>query len=242
MSEIKVRALVLRSVDSKEYDKTVTLCTAEAGQITATMKGCKKPTAKMSFGARPFLFGEYVLAEKNGRYTVTACSPIESFLNVRSVEDYFTASAVIDVLYLITRECDNASDMLVLALRTLSLIGVNDGAVLIGFLIGAMRLSGLEVNTRTCCICGKEPHTSFFSMTDGGLVCEDCATGSCVKISGQTAGYIRLLGDGDLHNNVRIPRSSVVEAVGLFSDFFAYNTGERSKGLVYYLTTPIPEQ
>ena len=74
--EIKVNALMLRAVDYNEYDKMLTLLTAEYGKISAGIKGVRKPAAKLRFAAQPFCFAEYVLAKRGDKYTVINLSLI----------------------------------------------------------------------------------------------------------------------------------------------------------------------
>jgi DNA repair protein RecO (recombination protein O) len=79
----KVEALVLRSIDYREYDKILTLFSAHEGKLTASLKGVKKAGAKLKFASSPFCFAEYVLAQKEDRYTVTSASSIENFYALR---------------------------------------------------------------------------------------------------------------------------------------------------------------
>lgn len=75
----KIKALVLRAADFKENDKLLLLYCGEYGKITASIRGVKKPGAKLKFAAEPFCFGEFMLSVKDGRYAVTNCTEIESF-------------------------------------------------------------------------------------------------------------------------------------------------------------------
>ena len=77
--EVKVNAIVIRAVDYKDNDRILTLYSLEKGKITAGIKGVKKAGAKLKFASEPFCFAEYILAEKNGRYTVTGASYYEIF-------------------------------------------------------------------------------------------------------------------------------------------------------------------
>ena len=81
--EVKVNAIVIRAVDYKDNDRILTLYSLEKGKITAGIKGVKKAGAKLKFASEPFCFAEYILAEKNGRYTVTSASYYESFYDLR---------------------------------------------------------------------------------------------------------------------------------------------------------------
>ena len=103
--EIKTEAIVLRSIDYKDNDKLLTLFSPELGKITAGIKGVKKPKAKLAFSAQPFCFAEYVLAEKNGRYTVTAAYLHESFFELRSdVDAFYAACAAAEICRTLAQE------------------------------------------------------------------------------------------------------------------------------------------
>ena len=82
--EIKLSAVTLRAADYGENDKILTLLTAENGKITAGIKGVKKPNAKLKFAAQPFCFAEFVLVKKGDKLTVTNCSELESFYDLRT--------------------------------------------------------------------------------------------------------------------------------------------------------------
>ncbi|MEG1529965.1 MAG: recombination protein O N-terminal domain-containing protein, partial [Clostridia bacterium] len=71
MPSKKVKAIVTRAVAYNESDMIVTLVSVEEGKLTATVKGCLKPNAKLRYAASPMNFGEYVLADTHGRYIVT---------------------------------------------------------------------------------------------------------------------------------------------------------------------------
>ena len=90
--EVKTDAVVLKAIDYKDNDKLLTLFSPSLGKITAGIKGVKKPKAKLAFAAQPFCFAEYVLAERGGRYTVTAAYLHESFFELRAdVEAFYAA-------------------------------------------------------------------------------------------------------------------------------------------------------
>ena len=97
--EVKVNAFVIKSIDYKENDKLLTLYSLESGKITATIKGVKKSGAKLKFASEPFCFAEYILAEKNGRYTVINASHIDSFYSLRlDLKKYYSSAVIGEVL------------------------------------------------------------------------------------------------------------------------------------------------
>ena len=93
--DFKADALVLRASDWGEYDKIVTLFTAERGKLSAALKGVKRAGAKLKFAAQPFCFGEFVLVEKAGRRTVISASMHDGFYALREDICCFYAAAVV---------------------------------------------------------------------------------------------------------------------------------------------------
>lgn len=145
--EFKTDALVLRTTDYGEYDKMVTLLTAERGKIGACLKGVRRANAKLKFAAQPFCFAEFVLAARAARYTVISASLHDGFYPLRErITAYYAAAA--------TTECCDAllpvglvnPEMLLLAVRALGdMCGEAPAAALVRFLVGAAALAGYPV-------------------------------------------------------------------------------------------------
>lgn len=96
--EFKTDALVIKATDYKENDKLLNLFTPSRGKLTAGIRGVRKPKAKLAFAAQPFCFAEYVLAEKGGRYTVTAAYLYDGFFALRTdIVRYYAACAVLEI-------------------------------------------------------------------------------------------------------------------------------------------------
>ena len=73
----KLTAILIKATDVRESDKTVRLFSAEEGRVTATMRGVRKPAAKMKYAAQPFALCVYEVSEKNGKKIVTGATPVE---------------------------------------------------------------------------------------------------------------------------------------------------------------------
>lgn len=76
--EEKLNALCVRVVDYKDNDRLITLCTAEKGKILVKATGVKNPKAKLKFAASPLCFGEYIVVENKGRYTLKGCEAYDN--------------------------------------------------------------------------------------------------------------------------------------------------------------------
>ncbi len=179
--EIKTDALMLRAVDYGENDKMVTLLTAEYGKIGAAMKGVKKGGAKLKFAAQPFCFAEYVLAERNGRYTVTSASLHDGFYSLREdISAYYAACAVCEACDSLLYEGMASGRLLLVAVNAFA--AMTEGEIsraLIRFLLQALELAGYPVSAEECPSCGKMPKGKlFFDLASGSFFCGDCGVGT----------------------------------------------------------------
>ena len=148
--EVKTEAVVLQSLDYKDNDKILTLFSPTLGKITAGIKGVKKPTAKLAFAAQPFCFAEYVLAEKNGRYTVTAAYLHESFFELRDdIEKYYGACAMAETVREIAVENERFQGLFIAFIEGLKALCLTDEPptqAVISFLLIALLESGYPID------------------------------------------------------------------------------------------------
>lgn len=187
--EIKTEAVVLQTVDYKDNDKILTLFSPSMGKITAGIKGVRKPTAKLAFSAQPFCFAEYVLAEKNGRYTVTSAYLHESFFALRTdLLRFYAACAAAEVCRVIlpeNEEYDGLFIAFVECLKSLSLMEAEVGETLISFLLIALRESGYPIDLGYLEECGGDVGDKiWFDFSDGRFSSlERCVKGERASIS-----------------------------------------------------------
>lgn len=148
--EIKTEAVVVKAIDYKDNDKLLTLFSPTLGKITAGIKGVKKPKAKLAFCAQPFCFAEYVLAEKEGRYTVTSAYLHEGFFELRlDVLKYYAGASAVEVAREISLPNEDYRLLfisLIECLKTLCLTEEDPCEALIGFLLSALRESGYPLD------------------------------------------------------------------------------------------------
>lgn len=226
---------MLRAVDYLEYDKILTLLTAERGKLTAGIKGVKKAGAKLKFAAQPFCFAEYILAERGGRYTVTQASESESFYELRTdVNKFYAACAVCEAAIALTYEGDGNADIFSDCVRTLStMCGGDEGLTLIGFLLSVLRKSGYGISLENCRVCGADL-TNFdrmrFDMDSGSFNCWDCGTGA--GVSGVTYNVLRA---ADGHAGCDITADGVKRALKLLREYLAYKTDAKLNSLQEYV-------
>ena len=177
-----VKGIVLRSVDTKESDKILTVLTAGLGKIPVVAKGARSRRSKVTAATQLLAYGEFTLSESHGWQYVTEASTIELFDGVRqdvvllSLASYF-AELTEHVAY----EEGEAGDILSLLLNALYALGTLQKPpelVRAAFEMKLMSLIGFEPMVEQCAFCGEPyPTRPVLDLEGGVLRCHSCGVG-----------------------------------------------------------------
>ena len=194
--------LVVGIADYKENDKLITLCTLEKGKITAVLKGCKKPKAKLKLAASLLCFGEFWLTD--GKFkTVTDFKCLESFFEISSsLNKFYLASALAETLKTFMKENDIHKDAVIETVNCLKELVSNDEHEEKIFLISFIKLLnifGYGFEIEKCAVCKTSPE--FFSF-ENGFLCNAHKSGVGENISSEGLKLLRevkegVIGQGD---------------------------------------------
>lgn len=219
MNEVKVTGVVLKAIDYKEKDKLITVFTVELGVISCVLKGVNNAQAKLKFAALPFCFAEFVLAEKNGFFTVTECSQIESFYNIvsnynKSLLGFF----MLEVTSIIMR--NNEPDeqwflVLLNYLKELAFSETNQMVIGVKFILVALSKCGYELNFNNCNTCGLGfLGDVYLNLNTGELACETCIGFNSIKLSKQEFAILKIINNTNLNKlqTVKV-NSEIVKSV-----------------------------
>ncbi len=111
----KLTAILIKSADIRDNDKSIRLFSAEEGCVTAVMRGVRKSTAKMKFAAQPFALCVYEISEKNGRNVITGATQIEDlYMLCLDPEKYAAACVMLDVINNANLSVDSAKLFIIL--------------------------------------------------------------------------------------------------------------------------------
>lgn len=176
---IKTKAIVLNKVDYKDNDRILTLFSLEKGRITVNVKGVKKTASKLRPCSEIFFFGQYILNETRGRYTVTGFDTIDTFSALR--EDFDKLSAGVLMLKMCEKAIDEGEqeeELFVLLLKCLDALRENGsvGGVLAVFLFKYCTVLGYAPQLEKCIKCGKDEKLIYLDFALGGIVCSRCGT------------------------------------------------------------------
>ena len=179
MDELRVTGLVVREVDVGEYDKILTLVTAEQGKVSVTAKGARSLKSKHIPTTGIFAYGTYILKQYKTHWYLADSELIESFYALRTdVAKLALAAYIADVCAEMCVEEQSDEQILRLTLNSLY-AAANDVAPLdmikAAFELKAMALGGFCPDLVACSRCGKhEASDMYLDIMNGSLVCPDC--------------------------------------------------------------------
>lgn len=179
MDELRVTGLVVRETEVGDYDKIITLVTAEQGKVSVTVKGVRSMKSKHIPTSALFAYGTYILKKYKTYWYIKDSELIESFYALREdVARLALASYVVDVCSDLSVEDQPDAPILRLTLNTLyaaakSLAPLD--TVKAAFELKAMALGGFCPDLVACSQCGKHENTEMYlDVVNGVLVCPDC--------------------------------------------------------------------
>lgn len=188
--EEKLNALCVRVVDYKDNDRLITLCTAEKGKILVKATGVKNPKAKLKFAASPLCFGEYIVVENKGRYTLKGCEAYDNFQDiVFDLKRYYAGFSVLEWLDKLSDNADTDTVRALLIVGTEALkelaydVDVPPESTMLKFLNALLETTGYALNFHTSAISGK-------SLENDDKVCFDYYSGAVVALSERSLNYV----------------------------------------------------
>lgn len=176
MSEIKIRGIVVKETFVGEADKIITVIAKDYGKIRINAKGARRAKNKFVSGTSLFSYCDFVIYSKNNYNGLNQVDIIESFYNLTSdLLKLSYASYFAEVLEKTTPENQNANDILLLLLRTLTALKNNKVSPKLSariFEIKFLQLNGVMPEISSCTACSKDDENLFFGAE--GIVCSNC--------------------------------------------------------------------
>ena len=159
---IQVSGIVIKETDSGEKDKYITILTDSHGAIEAFVKGARSKGSRFAVSTSLFCYSKFELFFNKSKYYVDQADTVNMFYDVRydllrlSLASYFC-----QILCEIKPQGDNTAEVLKLRLNSMHLL--------------AIALSGFSPNLVGCEKCGEFDKLMRFYISEGDIICEDCA-------------------------------------------------------------------
>src|SRR5207247_9181243 len=183
----KEQGIVLRSVKLGEADKIVSILTQGSGKVRAVAKGIRRTNSK--FGARlePITHVSLLLYQGRSLDTITQAEIVPPCRAIRAGFDLIAAGeTMLEAVDKVAEEHERNVRLFRLLLPGLRALeaGPNDpAAVAESFLLKLLSLSGFHPALSGCAVCGSREPLEWFSASQGGVLCRECAEHDAGRVS-----------------------------------------------------------
>ena len=193
----KCVGIVIRAIDYGETSKILTVFSKELGKISLMARGAKKPISKFASVAQVFTKNHYLFHIGSGMGTLQQGETIERFRRIH--EDIVTLSVVTyiaECIDKITIERQQDAPLYQLCLQIFSYLeaGYDSEIILQIFEMKMIERLGISPELSRCVNCGEVHQYYTFSLQEGGLLCDQCASIDPyrMKVSGKAIKLMRL--------------------------------------------------
>ena len=181
MAGVTVRAVVLRSADYKEYDRMLTLFAHGKGEVVAAAHYSRRLKSPLLNSTVPFVSGEFVLTERQGRYSVASCSVEDAHYALREDPIRLACASYLCALCEEAVQPEQPDDALfTLLLRALAHLCYGQSApeaTTLCFLLRMLDGQGIGPILTRCSRCGREGRRMGIDPGGAGAVCLVCSPG-----------------------------------------------------------------
>lgn len=194
VGSVVMNGMVLSAMPMGEYDKRLTILTAEHGKISAFAKGARKPNSPLLACTQPFSFGEFTLYAGRTSYTVTSAQIVSYFPGLREeLSKVYLGMYFCEFADYFTREGNDEREVLKLlfqSLRALESETFDDRLVRRVFELKLISIEGEAPQVFECTCCGAKEELMYFSLRKDGLLCECCKRAEAdVRLLSAAASY-----------------------------------------------------
>lgn len=220
----RIEGLVLKNFDQGENDALAVILTAESGKVYVKMRGAKNAAAKLT----PFLqpLNQVIVAVVPPVWSALPIAiGVESLLSGSILpENLPVALAALGLADSLTSEFAPAPHLVKALtgllknarLRSLGALALEKVALV------ALKEAGHAPELDECLTCGQKPTTNtYFSIGQGGLVCQICGRydASAFKVSGAAIALLGRLGDNKKPLANKPTLSTIQEARSIINEF-----------------------
>lgn len=181
----------LKSYNISEADKIIVMYSKEKGLIKGVAKGIKKTTSKLGGRMDMLVANRLMLNKGKSLDTICQAEALNTFFSLRNdMNKLFYAMYCSEIVANFGIENDPNSveiyNLFYTFLEKISTAKSKEEAMLcvLRFQLKIMDITGYSLELNDCVKCMKEPNSEeiYFSIEQGGILCQECAMDICKKI------------------------------------------------------------
>lgn len=242
MQQLKISAVVLRTVDYGESDRVVSLFSHQCGKLSVFARGARASRRRFGGALEPFTLIEAELKGRHGSelMSLESVTVARAFGGIRTdLARIACASYACELARESVRDHEPHCDLFDLLVEYLSRLETGPARpwMLRAFELGALRAGGIMPRLEDCARCGNRLAAApsdrlSFDPEQGGFLCGECGTpgvSGTLAAAPETAAALARAQQNGLHAAEGEPPSRTVgiEARDLLSAFIEHHLGKR---------------
>lgn len=173
----RTEGVVIRTQDYGETHKIVTLFTKELGKIAAISRGANKPKSRLNAASQLFVRGHYLIYVTKGLSTIQQGEIITSYRAIQeNIDKTAYAALLAELTYKLLEEKQPDLHLYNEFIATLTWLSERDD-YFIPVMMYEMKMyqkGGFAPIVDRCVHCATTKTLSYFSIQEGGLLCQRC--------------------------------------------------------------------
>ncbi len=192
-----VTGVVLRTTDTKETDKILTVLSPQLGKIPVIARGARRKNSRLAAACQLLAYDELTVYKRGAWYLLDEAATLELFPGVRrDIVQLSLASWFAELTEAVCPEEAPAPELAALLLNGLyALCYLEKDPVLVkaAFQWRLMALAGFQPFTDNCAVCGTaEPAAPMLDVVHGVVRCGGCKGGGGLSLPLTAAGLAAL--------------------------------------------------
>ncbi len=228
---VKTKGIVLHIRQFRDSSLYCSVFTKDYGKINLLARGVRRPRSKLCGTLEPFNHTEIIFYKKEFKetYTLSDASIIDDFNEIRTSNIKFAAcESICEFFEKIQppeeKETKIYEFILSFAGNLRNCSEESAGIYTILHLFRALKFAGVEPHLKDCVRCHKpvlEPQEIQFSMSAGGIVCEDHIDNTMIKLKKASIELIK--NTGIAHEKSSENKEIAQEIREFFEDYIYYH-------------------
>lgn len=245
---VQAKGIVLNEIRFQETSKILNIYTLELGKINIMAKGAYRPKSKIIAQTQPFSYCEYEIYKGRSWYYINEASIINSFYNIREqIERLIYGFFILELVNKSVPEEEVNENLFYLLEKTLSVLSeMKEGFLkfLIAFELKFISFLGYRPSLISCSNCNsKEIQLAKFSISTGGVICQNCLDVDRKSINISSDDIINLnklmYSKLDELDNIIIDKKDLIKLQDLLEKYILYSIDRTSFDSLEMLKTII---
>lgn len=175
---INSEGIVFRQVKAAGGRRMLLIFTKKYGKISAGSNISEKGRGKAALALRPFTFGQYEFFKNRDYYNLNSGEVKKSFFRIgEDLDKYFQASMALEITEKVLADelpQPKIFNLLVDFLTALETREKKHETLLLAYEIKLLKLLGNAPVADRCVSCEGKENLKYFSVRDGGMLCDKC--------------------------------------------------------------------